>query len=367
MESLKNPGSEGDHQITSDKLTSIYTSVLELEDKLKVPGRKVLIIDDSSFTRITIRKILEKHDLFAPEDIIEAEDGITGLRKFKENLFKIDVVLCDIRMKGFDGLRFIKTVKDMERDLKLKGDIASFFQISITPVIAITGTAPGSKIEALEAGAKDFVMKPTREITLEEFERELVARIKNHITLKRSLEKLIETGENLYRTSIIDPLTGAFNRRYMKEIFDIEISRCMRKGTTLAVMVVDVDDFKKINDTYGHLIGDKVLIEISRRIFKTKRQYDYCVRYGGDEFVIILPETRKEGILSLYERLKNDLQENFISVEDESRSYNFPITISAGGTFFPSRSARMPEEILKVADKALYEAKRNGKCQIVIL
>ncbi|MCS7213479.1 MAG: diguanylate cyclase [Candidatus Calescibacterium sp.] len=353
-------------RIEIDKLISIYSSVLELEDRIKVPGRKILIIDDSTFTRISIRNTIEKYDLFDSQDIIEADDGISGLKKFKENLDDLDLIVCDIRMKNFDGLQFIRTVKDMEKDYKMSGDIANFFRISIIPIIAITGTAPRSKIEALEAGAKDFVLKPTREITQEEFERELVARIRIHTVLKRSLERLIKTGENLYKTSIIDPLTGAFNRRYMKDILDMEIARALRKGTTLAVMILDIDDFKKINDTYGHPAGDKVLVELSRRIFNLKRPYDYSVRYGGDEFVLILPETRKEGIISFYDRLKKDLQENPITIDHCGELKRLDITFSAGGTFFPSNVVKISDEIFRVADNALYEAKRNGKCRIEI-
>lgn len=351
-------------QLDKDKLINIYSSVLELEDKLNIAGRKMLIIDDSLFTRIIIRNTVEKYGLFDSQDILEADDGMTGLKKFLENLGKIDVVICDIRMKDLDGLKFIKTIKDLEREYKMKGDIVSFFQINIVPIIAITGTARGAKIEALEAGAKDFVLKPTREVTQDEFERELVARIKIHVVLKRSLEKLIQTGENLYRTSIIDPLTGAFNRRYMKDILDIEVARTLRKGNTFAVMVIDVDDFKKINDVYGHLIGDKVLVDLSKRIFSLKRQYDYLIRYGGDEFVIILPETRKEGIMSLYERLRKDLRESPMLFEDKAEPIE--ITISAGGAFFPSNSVKIADDILRVADNALYEAKKSGKNKIVV-
>lgn len=350
----------------NERLSRIYSTVLELEDKLKIQGRKILIIDDSVFTRISIRNIIEKYDLFDSQDILEADDGMSGLKKFKENMGLIDVIICDIRMKNFDGLQFIRTLKELEREYREKGDIVNYFRVNITPVIAITGTAPRSRIDALEAGAKDFVLKPTRDVTQEEFERELVARIRIHTILKRSLERLIQTGEDLYKTSIMDPLTGAFNRRYMKDIFDMEVSRALRKGSTLAVIVIDIDDFKKINDTYGHPAGDKVLVEISKRIFSLKRPYDYLVRYGGDEFVLILPETRRDGIVSFYERLKKEIEARPIIVGEGEHEKEIRITISAGATFFPSKSVKIQDEILKVADNALYEAKRNGKSRIEI-
>lgn len=352
--------------IDLERLSKIYNTVLELGDKIKIPGRKILVIDDSVFTRISIRSTIEKYDLFDSQDIVEADDGMTGLRKFRENIGCVDVIICDIRMKNFDGLQFIRTLKELEREYREKGDVVNFFRVNIVPVIAITGTAPRSRIEALEAGAKDFVLKPTREVTQEEFERELVARVKIHTILKRSLERLIETGENLYKTSIMDPLTGAFNRRYMKDIFEMEVSRALRKGSTLAVIVIDIDDFKKINDNYGHPAGDKVLTEISKRIFALKRPYDYLIRYGGDEFVLILPETRKDGISSFYERLKKEIEEKPILIADGENKEEIKITISAGGTFFPSNSVKIQDEILRVADNALYEAKKNGKSRIEI-
>ncbi len=342
--------------------SSIYEKILSIEENLKAKGRKCLVIDDSKFTRLNIIDILTKHDIFDLEDIIEAEDGIEGINKFTKFMVNLDIVICDVQMRNMDGLKFIKAVNNMKKEYKARGDMKTYFLINIIPIITITGTAPGVKLEALEIGAKDFVFKSSREITIEDFEKEIVARTKIHITLKRTYESLLSSTEALYQMSIIDPLTGAYNRRHMNEVLKIEYSRALRNGSTLSVVIFDIDNFKNINDTYGHTVGDRILCELVSRIKNVKRDYDQIFRFGGDEFLVMMPETRSDGIKSFYERVRETIQKS--PVKDGNIVMNF--TISAGATFFPSKKTRTLEELIKNADDALYNSKKSGKNQLTI-
>jgi two-component system cell cycle response regulator len=261
-------------------------------------------------------------------------------------------------MKNLDGLKFIKMVKDFEIKLEKEGNLYLSFLSKTIPIIIMTGTATkNEKFKGLEMGAKDFIFKPSREITQEEFEREVAIRSKIHVILKRTQEKLFETSMKLKEASIIDPLTSVFNRRYMKEIFEREISRFERKGGVISAMIIDLDDFKKINDTYGHPAGDKVLVEFAARLKKVKRKYDYIVRYGGDEFLLILPETRLEGVSSIFERIKISFEREPIEVGKSQ----IILKISGGASFLPSPKNKSYDDLLKNADYALYEAKKSGK------
>ncbi len=333
-------------------------SFISISEYTLIPDKKCLIIDDSAFTRLQVKKILCENGLFLIEDILEAEDGLEGFKKYKENLDKLDLVLCDVQMKNLDGLKFIKMVKDFEIKLEKEGQLYFAFLSKIIPIIIMTGTATkNEKLKGLEMGAKDFIFKASRETTQEEFEREVVIRSKIHVILKRTQEKLFETSLKLKEASIIDPLTGVFNRRYMREIFEREISRFERRGGTISVMIIDLDDFKRINDTYGHPTGDKVLVEFAGRLKRIKRRYDYIVRYGGDEFLLILPDTRPDGVSSIFERIKISFEREPIEVGKSQ----IILKLSGGASFLPSPKNKSYEDLLKSADHALYEAKKSGK------
>jgi two-component system cell cycle response regulator len=305
-----------------------------------------------------IRNALVSEGLFKDEDIIEADDGLDGFKKYKEHLEKLDVVLCDVQMERIDGLKFVALINDLKEKFKKEGKANYFFITNIIPVIVMTGTGMrDSKIEALTKGAKDFIFKPQMGITKEEFEQELIARVKIHLILKRALEKLSNMNLELYRMSIKDTLTGVFNRRYFMEILVSEISRSQRNGKPVALIIFDVDNFKKINDNLGHLIGDEVLKDFAKRLMRIKRRYDQVARYGGDEFVVILPETRIDGAKAFYERLIKDIKSKPLKIEGRT----IEICSSAGASLYPSEKTRISEELIKNADYALLQAKKSGK------
>jgi diguanylate cyclase (GGDEF)-like protein len=172
------------------------------------------------------------------------------------------------------------------------------------------------------------------------------------IKAETTIEKLNKENVGLREESTLDNLTGAFNRRKLEEILAVELERCNRYGTSLSMVIMDIDDFKKINDKYGHSRGDIVLKNISKVVSSKLRKTDFFVRWGGEEFVIIAPETKIQGALKLGEKLRKLISEN-IYVELERVTVSIGVAEYEKGTDY--------ERLFDKADKALYIAKNSGK------
>jgi len=170
----------------------------------------------------------------------------------------------------------------------------------------------------------------------------------------------VELYEQVEELSIIDGLTGVYLRRYLMERLEEEVDRAKRLGLTFAVGMIDIDNFKKCNDTYGHLVGDAVLKEVADRLSVSVREVDMIARYGGEEFCVVLPETTKDLALSVAERLRKAVECDNIKAFDESIS----TTISVGIATFPE-DAKDVDSLIEMADRSLYRAKRQGRNRVV--
>lgn len=172
--------------------------------------------------------------------------------------------------------------------------------------------------------------------------------------------------EEIKKLAITDGLTGLYNHRYFKENLRKEIERCKRLGNVLFLLLIDIDYFKRFNDTYGHQEGDNLLQKLGMLLNFQARTADVVARYGGDEFVIIAPATHKEGALILGERTRKKVEENLLTAEEKAWfGIILPTTVSIGIACFPD-DASNEEELIKCADKALYEAKRAGRNMVVV-
>lgn len=300
----------------------------------------VLVIDDSDTLREEILRTLQDASLF--DCYLEARDGLEGFKVLLNN--RVDLVLCDLEMPRMDGFRFLAMMRAREEFQDL-------------PVIILTGREDrDTKIRGLEQGASDYVTKP--------FDSgELVARVRVQLKMKSLQDELKRSNEMLRTLSITDPLTHLHNRRHLMEMVDREFQRSSRKGASLSLIILDIDYFKKINDTYGHQEGDRVLTILAGIVTRRLRSYDLAARYGGEEFVLLLPETPIHEALSIAERLRMEVQEHVF----DGSLQGLVLTISLGVATYPSSRVESIDSLFRQADEALYRAKQGGRNRVELM
>lgn len=298
----------------------------------------LLCVDDSATVRKELREIVERLPVF--REIREAENGIDGFKKVSESL--PDLILCDMVMPVVDGLKFLTL-------LYSRPDYRE------VPVIFLTGKSDvETKIKGLEMGASDYVTKPFDE-------GELLARIKVQLKIKALQDKLKLVNKQLWDISTVDALTKVFNRRYFMLQLESEFKRRERYETPLSFLMIDIDYFKKLNDNYGHQVGDDVLRHLGGIIKDAVRDTDVPGRYGGEEFCILLPQTDMEGALSLAGRL----HERVHNEEFPSGAGPLHVTVSVGVSSSILPGIVATADLIKVADDALYRAKKEGRDRVV--
>lgn len=297
----------------------------------------LLVIDDSEAVREEVIRILRDVGLF--ERFREAKDGLEGFRSLIE--CQADLVICDVDMPRMDGYKFLQLV---ETRPELQG----------VPIIMLTGFMDfASKVKGLEQGASDYVTKP--------FDPgELVARVKVQLKIKTLQDELRKTNELLKRLTNIDYLTNLFNRRYLSEILEGEFLRAKRNNEFLSLIMVDIDHFKKVNDTYGHHNGDVVLASVATLIQQQLRAYDSAARYGGEEFVLVIPGTSLADGVILADRIRQAMLEVTFPAPME----DLTVTVSAGVSTYPSPAVDSIDALFRQADEALYRAKENGRNRV---
>lgn len=297
----------------------------------------ILIIDDSAAARAELRRALEEADRY--ERVLEARDGIEGLRMLLAEPF--DAVICDLEMPGLDGEKLLAAQRGRTGGEDL-------------PFLFLTGACdPERMARLLRGGACDIVRKPFHAA-------ELLARLDLHLRLRRLQAELREKNATLARLSTTDPVTGMRNRRYVAEFLTLEVLRATRYRTPLSVMLVDVDHFKRVNDVHGHRIGDAVLQVVADTLRGALRATDLAGRYGGEEFLVVLPQTGLAGAGMLAERVRGAIEATAIEV---GASTPLSVTVSIGVAEL-GESARNAEQLVERADTALYAAKNGGRNRV---
>jgi diguanylate cyclase (GGDEF)-like protein len=316
----------------------------------ELAGRRVLVADDDRAVIALIRQGLSQGSY----EFAEAFDGASALARIRD--FKPDLILLDVEMPGLSGVEVCRIVKANPAQ-----DAFGF-----VPVILMTARSTG-KVEGLELGADDYLIKPVDML-------ELSARVKSMLRLKalqdeleakcadldrinRDLEKKSLELERLAR---VDSLTNLYNRRYFEERFYIEFSRSQRYRVPLVCLMLDIDHFKLINDTYSHAAGDKALRELALAMRRTLRDVDLLARYGGEEFVAVLPETGPQDGRLVAERLRVSVAA--LNFEYEGKPLS--MTVSVGMSNYPLPGIADPETLLRAADDALYKAKELGRNRV---
>jgi two-component system, cell cycle response regulator len=290
---------------------------------------KVLLVDDN---QLNIRLM---EDILLDENYLvhTVMNGVEVLPAAKD--FKPDIILLDIMMPGLDGYDVCRLLK---KDFDCKN----------IPVIMVTAKTEGSDIKkALELGAFDYIKKPVDEV-------EVIARIQSALRYKENFDRLQEM-------AMKDGLTGVYNHALLIELLGKEYIKAKRKGTNLAFVMLDIDYFKQVNDTYGHISGDIVLKQLCSILQDTVRESDIIGRYGGEEFGIVFPEISPEDVKSICERIRSNIETHSFSIG----ARNINITASIGICLKTSSDTLSKTDMIKFADKALYQAKDNGRNRVV--
>ena len=295
-------------------------------EKKTVPSR-ILIVDDEEGIRTTLCKILDE----AGYETFCAASGVAALEFLQAQ--PVDVVVTDIMMPGLNGLELTQIVKKQ----------------FTCDVIVITGYGGEfSYEEALARGASDFAQKPVRP-------KELIARIKRVLKERALIAERKQMEQRLRELTVRDDLTKLFNSRHFFEQIRSEIDRATRYEHALSLLLLDVDHFKNYNDNHGHLEGDKVLMQLGEVVRKCLRANDSGYRYGGDEFTVILPETRGSEAMTVAERIRDGFHALDFSTESGKK---VRLSVSIGITEIQPNETW--ENLTKRADAAMYEAKKGG-------
>ena len=287
----------------------------------------ILAIDDAEDILLLLEFELSEEGY----KVLTAKDGYDAFDVVSRE--SVDLILLDIEMPNLSGLQMLEQLKSNS----LYQDI---------PVIMLSGSEQSADIvSALDLGANDFVNKPY-------LPEVLLARIRTSL-------RLLEKNRELEKMALTDFLTGINNRRQFYHLTSAALSKNQRHQSSLTIAIFDIDHFKQVNDTYGHDIGDMVLVEFSKLLVSVFREYDICGRVGGEEFAICLPDTGLENGKLACERFNNALKAKQMSVVVERKLIKLSVTTSIGVTTTTDESNI--ELLIKQADKALYDAKLAGR------
>jgi two-component system chemotaxis family response regulator WspR len=315
---------------------------------------RVLLVDDQAMVGEAVRRALAQEP-----DIEFRYCGNSAEAIATAETSKPTVILQDLVMPGADGLTLVRRYRanPLTRDIPI--------------IVLSTKEEPTIKSEAFASGANDYLIKLPDAI-------ELIARIRHHskaylnqlqrdaayLALHDSERRLTEINIELQRLTNVDGLTGLSNRRYFNEYIDAQWKLAVREGSPLSILMIDVDNFKLYNDTYGHLAGDEVLKSLAAAMQKSfARPTDVTARFGGEEFIVILPFTPLDALQSLGERLLRNVEN--LRIPHSASTVGEYVTISAGGAATIPQKEKSPLHLIEIADAALYEAKKSGKNRVV--
>lgn len=315
----------------------------------KVEEHNIVIVDDIPDNLRLLAGILKKHGY----KVRPAPNGSRALDAIRKE--PPSIILLDIMMPDMDGYEVCRRLKD---DPSTR-DIPVIFLSALDEVF--------DKVKAFEIGGVDYISKPFQE-------KEMLARINTHLTICTQQKALARQNEELRKKNALiteqkqklellattDFLTGLANRRHFLEKAQQEISRCQRGAKRFAVILFDIDHFKKVNDTYGHECGDKVLTGVARCLTETLRAHDVAARWGGEEFVCLLPETDTSGAGHVAEKIRRTV-ENY---RHDCERHNLTITVTLGVSVY--NGSCTIEECIHQADHCLYTGKAQGRNQVVI-
>jgi len=295
---------------------------------------RVLIVDDGGRAATRLAEWLS-----LGHDAVLVSDPQTAMSELASEEF--DLMIVSLTLEGADGLRLCSQTRSTDRTRHL-------------PIIVLV--EPGNEarlLRALDMGVNDYIMRPVDQ-------NELLARVKTQVKRKRYSDHLRNRIEESIEASVVDALTGLHNRRYMETHLSTLVDEARRSGRSLSVLLADIDHFKQVNDTYGHDAGDAVLKEFSSRFRRNTRGIDLACRYGGEEFLIIMPDTPLARAYQIGERLRVSIASDAFAIRP---GLGIQLTASVGLATL-ERPDDTPETVFRRADSALFDAKRRGRNRV---
>ena len=298
---------------------------------------KILIIEDE----LIFRRMVKKYLLDAGYEIVEAEDGLSAWELFQKEPFQL--VITDWMMPGLDGPELVHKIRTSG-------------QKSYTYIIMLTAMDDKDNIVlGLESGADEYLTKPFNS-------RELIARVASGMRILRLEEELMQARIQMEALAMHDGLTGLLNRRAIEEYAEAEFNMADRKKQAMSVILLDIDHFKNVNDRFGHKFGDVVLRQVAQTLKEDLRNYDRVGRWGGEEFLLILPDTELKDAVTVAERLRSKTAAVQTSLENGE---TFSIHISLG-TACTTGQFQSLAKLIDAADQALYQAKQSGRDRVCV-
>jgi len=300
------------------------------------PSGHILIVDDRPESIAWFKAALE------PRNTVYAVDT------FEETVIRVrggdfDLIVVSLGLRGFDGLRLCSQLRSLPEGRNV-------------PILVLVSDGDKRKLnQALEMGVNDYLTRPVDK-------NELIARVRTQLRKKRYSDRLRHNVQLSLEMAITDQLTGLHNRRYMSRHLDTLIDSAKKSAKPIAFLILDIDYFKAVNDTHGHDMGDEVLSEFANRVSANVRGIDLACRYGGEEFVVVMPDTDMALACSVAERLRRSVESEPFSITRPPGKLKITISIGIAGSEGATDSA---EALLHRADQALYRAKRDGRNRVV--
>ncbi len=298
-------------------------------------NKRILVVDDVPANIEILLALLG--DTY---DVLVAIDGETALEIAQEE--PLDLILLDVIMPELDGYSVCERLK---KDVKTKE----------VPVIFITAVTDEVSIEkAYEVGGIDYVTKPFKP-------KELRARIKRELQMQALIQELAQSKQKLERLAVTDALSGLYNRHYFSQVSEEFLLLSKRNKSVMSIVILDIDHFKKINDRYGHGVGDGVIQHIAKILQNVTRESDIVCRWGGEEFLLLLPETDVDGAYTIAESIRKTIEHSPVVIDDDLKiiyraSFGVSVVHSEAGI----------NKAINDADHALYEAKNLGRNHVSV-
>jgi len=298
-------------------------------------GGKILLVDDDARLAPRVAQTLSKEHAIQIQPDLQA-----ALLEATEGEF--DVVMISLGMKDADGLRLCSQLRSIDRTRHL-------------PIVLMVDPGDEARLmRGLDMGINDYLIRPIDR-------NEVLARVRTQIKRKRFSQSLRSQIEKRVELAVVDPLTGLNNRRFMESHMASQVREALERGKPMSLLIIDVDYFKNVNDTYGHDAGDMVLKEFGARLKHNTRGIDLACRYGGEEFVVVMPDTDMDRARQVAERLRACVENEPFKTSHAGSYINLTASV---GVACLEETEDTPASILKRADQALYAAKRAGRNRV---